>query len=99
MCNDPTDEVDAARKSQLYGDLNAKKGKKLIKMVLVGDDAVGKTSLVTNYLKNKYSENYVKSTVLDVYRGVKNVNKNQIHTEIHVTSGGENFVKNRKVQY
>ena len=49
-------------------------GKKHIKMVLVGDTAVGKSCLIVNYLKNEFSEEY-EPTVLDVYRGTKNVNQ------------------------
>ena len=45
-----------------------------IKLVLVGDTAVGKSCLVTNYLYNSYEEDY-EPTVLDVYKGVKNVQK------------------------
>ena len=45
-----------------------------IKLVLVGDTAVGKSCLVTNYLYNSYEEDY-EPTVLDVYKGVKNVHK------------------------
>ena len=43
-----------------------------IKMVLVGDTSVGKTCLIHNYINNTYSEQY-EPTVLDVYRGTKNV--------------------------
>ena len=43
-----------------------------IKMVLVGDTSVGKTCLIHNYLHNQFSDEY-EPTVLDVYRGTKNV--------------------------
>ena len=49
-------------------------GKIEIKVVLVGDTAVGKTALITNYLHNKFVENY-EPTVLDVFKGVKLVKK------------------------
>ena len=45
-----------------------------MKVVLVGDTAVGKSCLITNYLKNTFTENY-EPTVLDVYHGEKSVNK------------------------
>ena len=45
-----------------------------IKVVLVGDTAVGKSAMITNYLFNQFSEDY-EPTVLDVYRGIKNVKK------------------------
>ena len=42
-------------------------------MVLVGDTSVGKTCLIHNYLHDAFSEEY-EPTVLDVYKGTKNVN-------------------------
>ena len=36
---------------------------------------------------------------MDVYKGVKNVNKQQLSIEIHDTSGDEHLGVNRKVQY
>ncbi len=65
-----------------------------IKLVLIGDTAVGKSCLITNYLHNTFSEVY-EPTVLDVYRGVKAVRKEQVSLEIHDTSGDENLGTNR----
>ena len=45
-----------------------------IKCVLVGDTSVGKSALITNYLRNSYSEDF-EPTVLDVYRGERTVKK------------------------
>ena len=67
-------------------------------MVLVGDTAVGKSCLIRNYLENIFSENY-EPTVLDIYKGVKNVKKRQLHIEIHDTSGDEHLGINRATQY
>ena len=67
---------------------------KLIKIVLVGDTGVGKSCLIRNYLENSFSENY-EPTVLDIYRGTKNVKKKQIDVEIHDTSGDEYLGVNR----
>ena len=67
-------------------------------MVLTGDTAVGKSCLITNYLNNSFSEDY-EPTVLDVYKGIKNVKKKQLEIEIHDTSGDEHLGVNRKVQY
>ena len=66
-----------------YIDPNAPKS---IKIVLVGDTSVGKSCLIRNYLENSFSEDY-EPTVLDIYRGIKNVKKTQIEIEIHDTSG------------
>jgi small GTP-binding protein len=73
-------------------------GQKTLKLVLTGDTAVGKSCLITNYLNNSFTEDY-EPTVLDVYRGIKNVQKKQIEIEIHDTSGDEHLGVNRKVQY
>ena len=67
-------------------------------MVLVGDTAVGKSCLIVNYLRNEFSEEY-EPTVLDVYRGSKNVEGKEIWLEIHDTSGDEHLNVNRKQQY
>lgn len=69
-----------------------------MKLVLTGDTATGKSCLITNYLNNSFSEDY-EPTVLDVFRGIKNVKKKQIEIEIHDTSGDEHLGVNRKVQY
>ena len=71
---------------------------KLLKLVLVGDTSVGKSCLIRNYLENQFSENY-EPTVLDVYRGTKNIKRRQIDIEIHDTSGDENLGVNRQIQY
>ena len=73
-------------------------GKLHLKLVLVGNTEVGKTALITNYLKNTYTETY-EPTVLDVYRGIKNIENKGVHVEIHDTSGDDHLGVNRKVQY
>ena len=69
-----------------------------IKLVLCGDTAVGKTCLITNFLENEFTDNY-EPTVLDVYKGTKNINDRQIDLELHDTSGDEHLGVNRKAQY
>ena len=73
-------------------------GKKHCKIVLVGDTAVGKSCLIENYLHNAFSDDY-EPTVLDIYRGPKNINKEMVELEIHDTSGDEHVAQNRKVVY
>ena len=70
----------------------------MIKMVLVGDTSVGKSCLIRNYLENSFSEDY-EPTVLDIYKGIKNVSQKQIEIEIHDTSGDDQFMDNRAVAY
>ena len=69
-----------------------------IKLVLVGDTAVGKSCLIVNYLNNAFSDDY-EPTVLDVYKGTKSVNKKQMELEIHDTSGDEELYRNREITY
>ena len=69
-----------------------------LKVVLVGDSAVGKSCLISNYIDNTFTENY-EPTVLDVYTGRKTVTKGQVMVEVHDTSGDSNLATNRKVQY
>ena len=69
-----------------------------IKIVLVGDTSVGKSCLITNYLYNTFTEDY-EPTVLDVYRGPKNVESKQVMIEIYDTSGDEHLGVNRQIQY
>ena len=71
---------------------------KCLKLVLVGDTAVGKSCLITNYLENSFTDEY-EPTVLDVFKGIKEVKKKQINMEIHDTSGDEHLGVNRKIQY
>ena len=64
--------------------------------MLVGDTSVGKSCLITNYLNNTFNSDY-EPTVLDVYRGTKNINRKQMELEIHDTSGDEQLGVNRTV--
>ncbi len=80
------------------GASNSEGGVPHLKLVLVGDTAVGKSCLITNYLHNTFSENY-EPTVLDVYKGTKSINKMQVTLELHDTSGDDNLASNRLVQY
>ena len=73
-------------------------GLKQLKLVLVGDTSVGKSCLITNFLKNTFTDDY-EPTVLDVFRGTKNVDGKQVDVEIHDTSGDDHLGVNRKVQY
>ena len=43
-------------------------GPKSVKIVLVGDTAVGKSCLIINYMREVFDENYEPS-VLDVFKG------------------------------
>ena len=79
-------------------EIPADNGPRSVKIVLVGDTSVGKTCLIRNYLENVYHEDY-EPTVLDVYKGVKNVKKRQLNLEIHDTSGDHSLFINRQMTY
>ena len=63
----------------------------------MGDTAVGKSCLITNYLQNAYTDIY-EPTVLDVYKGKRTFSykedgeskKATVKLEIHDTSGDKN---------
>ena len=66
--------------------------------MLVGDTAVGKSSLITNYLHNSFSEDY-EPGALDIYKGFRNVDDKQLWIEIHDTSADDDLGVNRMLQY
>ena len=72
-----------------------------VKLVLVGNTAVGKSCLITSYLKNTFSEevNDYKPTVLEVNEEVKIVNQQQVSIKIHDLGGKYHPSVDRKAQY
>ena len=54
--------------------------------MVYGNSGVGKTALITSYLKNAFSEE-LGSAVLCPYEGSKSVNKKQVDVSIHDTAG------------
>ena len=66
--------------------------------MLVGDTSVGKSCLITNYLNDTFNSDY-EPTVLDVYRGNRNICGKTMELEIHDTSGDELFGVNRTMQF
>ena len=67
---------------------------KSVKLVLVGDTTVGKSCLIVNYQQQVFSEDY-EPNVLDVFKGPKQFEGNQIELEIHDTSGDAHLGVNR----
>ena len=70
----------------------------MLRLCIVGDTGVGKTCLIINYMQNKFDDNY-EPTVLDVYKGTKDVSKKQIYIEFQDTAGDDLLGVNRKIQY
>ena len=73
-------------------------GKKCVKLVLVGDTTVGKSSLITNYEQQTYSDDY-EPTVLDIHKGDKNFMNQTITLEVHDTSGDPLHHLSRRISY
>ncbi|XP_015928662.1 cell division control protein 42 homolog [Parasteatoda tepidariorum] len=69
-----------------------------IKCVLVGDGAVGKTSLIIGYTTNAYPKEYM-PTAYDKYRVVVNVNNKPIRLQICDTAGQDDFDALRPLCY
>ena len=66
--------------------------------MLVGDTGSGKTCIIRSYLNNAYDDHY-EPTVLDVYSGTKPVNRVPTKLEIHDTTGDDNLMPSRAIQY
>ena len=69
-----------------------------VKIVLVGDTAVGKSCLIINYSQQIFDDNYEPS-VLDVYKGTASFLNDEIGLEIHDTTGDDLLSVNRQVIY
>ena len=68
---------------------------KKIKLVLVGEKSVGKTALISIYLKNKFHEDY-RPTTYDEYHGIKTIEGKEIPIEIQDTSGEEQVMQDKR---
>ncbi len=76
-----------------------------IKMILLWDDCIGKTSIITQYINKKFSEKYIRSISND--KSIKEIelkNKNKIKIEICDIIGlkpyrsvNKKIVKNTKI--
>ncbi|XP_028995320.1 rho-related GTP-binding protein RhoV-like [Betta splendens] len=65
--------------------------KEELSVMLVGDGAVGKSSMIISYIFNGYSSEYVQ-TALDVYTGLVHVNGVPTRVKLIDTAGQEEFV-------
>ena len=65
---------------------------------MTGDTAVGKSALIKNYLRNKFTD-YYEPTVLNVFKGLKDIQGKQLEIEIYDTSGDEHKGVCRQLQY
>ena len=69
-----------------------------IKMVVIGDPAVGKTSLITCYIQDQFPEEHV-PTVLDCYRTEVQIDKKALTLQIWDSAGQKDYSKLRTLGY
>ena len=70
-----------------------------IRIVLAGDTGTGKTCAIINYMENRFNDEYVPSLVLDVRKARKVVHEIAFRIEIQDTSGLDEHLTNRMMQY
>ena len=69
-----------------------------IRLVIVGETTVGKTCLITNFNTSAFSTEHIPS-VLDVFRGTRDIGDHQVKIEIVDTSGDSLLGSNRQLVY
>ena len=62
-----------------------------IKMILLGDSAVGKTSIINRYVDDKFSGNIITSTTMTFTQKILTINKQNVQLNIWDTVGQEKF--------
>ena len=67
------------------------KNKKQFKLSVIGDFAVGKSSLISRYVNNKFEINIMGTAGLDIKKKVININDEQVKICIFDTAGQERF--------
>ena len=72
---------------------------KNVKIVVVGDNNVGKSSLIACYTQQARPFDDHFPTVFDVFKGLKQLEGKQIKLEIHDTSGDTHLSINRQICY
>ena len=62
-----------------------------LKLILVGDQSVGKTALVTRFLKHQFSEQYRATIGVDFFQATTVVNDETFAVQIWDTAGQERY--------
>ena len=92
----PGDELDPIQRTQRQPiDPNAPRS---IRIVLCGTATVGKTALITVYSKGHFNENH-EPTVLDIFRGEKELEGRPLEIEVIDTSGDDMLGAHRTLVY
>src|SRR5688500_4704082 len=63
----------------------------VLKIIVIGDAGVGKSSISATYCENKYSDNYTSTIGVDFYIKTVNVNGKRIKLQIWDTAGQERY--------
>ena len=63
----------------------------VLKLLLLGDSSVGKTSILLNYINNKFDESSISTVGVDYMDKIIDYNKFKIKLQIWDTSGEEKF--------
>ena len=72
---------------------------KQFKLLLIGEQAVGKSSLMNRYVDNVFEVNIMGTAGLDLKKKVVEINKEKIKVYIFDTAGQERFRTVAKNQY
>ena len=69
-----------------------------LKLVVVGDGAVGKTCMIHCYIKDEFPDEYV-PTVYDAYKGHMNFESREVLLNVWDTAGQDDLQKLRPLAY
>ena len=62
-----------------------------IKIMIIGDSTVGKTSLLRKYIQNEFSSNFINTVGFDIQIKFLNINNKKIKLQISDTAGQERY--------
>lgn len=70
-----------------------------IKLMMIGEQAVGKTSLTKRYTEKVFSTNIMGTAGLDMHKKIVKINDENLNVTIYDSAGHERFRKITEVQY
>ena len=62
-----------------------------VKLLIVGDSSVGKTNFIYRYIENKFSQNYMVTTGIDLKTTTMELNGKKIRIQLWDTAGQEKY--------